>query len=160
MEDGYQRGQRTYSSLASTQPTSPREDLVDDDEPQVKEKEVPLMGRLRLKEGEIPLMSTRTDPLQLLEDVVSVRPACIHAIRDLRVWRWNLATSAVNLRELVEEPVLAHRVYVTADIFGAATNVPLDNDDEYNDTEQRDWIMAETEHGVLTQRQKDEVSCC
>ena len=42
--DGYQRVQRTYSSLASTQPSSPREDLDDEYGPPVEETEVSPKG--------------------------------------------------------------------------------------------------------------------
>ena len=47
-------------------------------------------------------------------------------------WRQKLATS-VDVPEHVEEFDLAHRVSVTSDILGAATHVPLQDDNEHDD---------------------------
>ena len=85
---------------------------------------------LRLEEDEIrSLTATWTDRQQRFADVVKVKPACIHFIRDFRVWPPNLAAAAVGAPGLLEDPVLAHRVYVTSDILGAEKNVPLQSDD-------------------------------
>ena len=66
------------------------------------------------------------------------------------MWRLNLATTALDVLDTAEEPFLEYRVYVISDILGATTNVPLQNededeyDDEFEDKDQRDWIMPET----------------
>ena len=60
--------------------------------------------------------------------------------------------------EPVEELVLAHSACVTPGILDAASNVPLQTDEEYHDDfegmDQRDWIIAETEAGMLTEKQE------
>ena len=61
-----------------------------------------------------------TDRQQLLEGVVKVKLACIHSIGDLRVWRLNLALASVDVPEIVEDSVRAHRVFVIPDVLGAA----------------------------------------
>ena len=88
MEDGYQRGQETHSSLASTQPTVPRETLIeDDDELQAKEREVPPkepVGPLWTMTRQEDMRSTDgpCGQQQLFEGVVKVKPECVHVIGD------------------------------------------------------------------------------
>ncbi len=54
----------------------------------------------------------------------------------------------------MEDPVLAHRVFVTTDIQGAATNDLLQDDDHEDDFKDMDWIVAGTENGIPTEKQK------
>ena len=65
----------------------------------------------------------------------------------MRVVRLSLATT-----EAGEDRALAHRVFVTTEISGAATNVSLQDDDDNDavleDVDPKDWIMDETENGM------------
>ena len=50
---------------------------------------------------------------------------------------------------------MVHRVYVISDILGVAANVQNDKyNDNIEDIDQRDWIMAEAEVQILTEKQK------
>ena len=52
---------------------------------------------------------------------------------------------------------------MTADILGAATNVLLQNDDDYDDDseekDQRSWMKAEDRNGDAERQAEDEGSC-
>ena len=69
-----------------------------------------------------------------------------------------MATSASDVPQSVEEPRLAHKVYVASDILGAATHLSLLSDDEYDDvledTDHKDCVMAEPKVDMLTEKQK------
>ena len=69
-----------------------------------------------------------------------------------------MATSAVDVLQLVEELVLAHRAHMTPDILGVVVNLPLQSEDEHDhvfeDLDLSDRIKALTEVQMLTGKQK------
>ena len=112
------------------------------------------------------MTNTWTDRHQHLDGVMQVTFACIHFIRDLWVWRLNLATTAVDVPELAEEPKLLFTwVCVISETFGTATNVPTqkedgdEHDEDFEEMDKRDWIVAETEVVEAHSEASDEVTC-
>ena len=87
------------------------------------------------------------------EGAVNVMPASTHFIRDPRVLFLSLATAAV----AVQKP-LGRSGSAGSGTQGVVTNIPSQEDDDYEedgeDMDRKDWMMAETDNGMLTEKQK------